>query len=192
MNGLDTRKILCGDAIEFVVKNGESLFHDLRRALKIDESDSVADGVAIGSFERALANRNTGSGLGRAIRSGDERVAFELQRSAGSEIFDAKFGDERAVDGERAIGADGNLAGRNLDGLDALIGLSGENLIAVLGDEVAVFIEMEAAIARVANAGFGQDGEEAGTFEGEIGVIAGGFKRALRKVEMCAAEKSEL
>src|SRR5712675_140803 len=113
MSELHMGEFLCRYAIEFVVKNGESFFHDLRRALQVDEGYGAADGVAVGRFQGALADGGAGGGLPCPVGSGEIGVAFRLELSVGGKIVDAQLGDQSAVDGERTIRANGDFAGRN-------------------------------------------------------------------------------
>src|SRR5882762_5318522 len=164
MSELHMGKFLCRNAIEFVVKNGESFLHDLRRALQVDEADSGAAG-----------------GLPCPVGSGEIGVAFRLELGVGGKIVDAQLGDQSAIYGERTIRADGDFAGRNLDGLKFLVGLSGENFVTLLGDEVAVFIEMEATIAGVAQSIRREDREKTGAVESHVSIVASHFQRARSK-----------
>src|SRR5882762_3121241 len=161
-------KFLCRYAIEFVVKNGESFLHDLRGPLQVDEGYGAADGIAVGRFQGALADSGAGGGLPCPVGSGEIGVAFRLELGIGGKIVDAQLGDQNAVDGERTIRADRDFAGRNLDGLKFLVGLSGENFVALLGDEVPIFIEMEAAIAVLAQSIRREDREKTGAFGSDV------------------------
>src|SRR5262249_1272739 len=69
-----------------------------------------------------------------------------------------------------------------------LVGLPAEHEPTVGGDEVAVAVEREAAVARVRGQAALLDGEEPVTLDREVGGATGQLRRALREVDADAGQ----
>src|SRR5262249_9191539 len=142
-------------------------------------------------FQRALLDGRGSRRLAGIFGCDEIRIPFLRERSAGGKILDAKLGDQRAIDRDRTVRADGDFAGRKLNGVLCAGGLKAQDSVTLIGDEIVLAVELEAAIARVTHTGFGEHGEKAGAFQSEVGVAAGAFDHALRKIETRAAKNAE-
>src|SRR5207245_2728172 len=159
---------------------------------KVDKRDGGANGVAVGLFERALLHRSGGGGrLPCPIGSAEARIPFLDQIGVLRKVFDAKFSDESAVDGQRAVWADAELPRGNLDRLITIVGLLAENLVALIGNKVAALVEAEAAVTRVTQAILGEHSEETGPLESDVGFVASGLDGSLREIEARSAKNAE-
>ena len=131
--------------------------------------DGVAGGV--GELEKVVADGGEPFGVGEAVE-------LELADLDGV-VLAGHF------DGDAAVLGDGEGIGDEALGEGEL----GHELVAVGGDELAVGVDLEGAVAGVGvGAVVGHDAEEAVAFDGEVGDVLGVLQGALGEVALGGGE----